>query len=454
MEASSSLVAGDVGQGAAPLSVTSIASSTTPPKRKDGNSSNSLCQVCGDKSSGFHYGVLACEGCKGFFRRSSKSGKEYSCRHGNGQCMIGRVNRNRCQFCRYKKCLEVGMSREAVRVGRVPTSRPSRPKPKTEKSPTNGEISDSESIDSSKPDPQQPINGQTLDKSPEDTAEQLLKAKQAEMYELVSVVSYAYQVTCLYNSKNTPTLRDKLEQDTTTSSKSDSFSLGINSSNPSTVTTPPAISNTNNNQQNWINVAELMTAAIRGQVEYAKAVPGYRNLSQEDQLILLKGSFFEIWLLRMVALYRKETDSAGLPVDNGNISMWRELLGMFDADFSIAIANLAESLSQLPLVETETALFAGVLLTSKDRVGLTSTASVEQLQLKFLEALKVQLEGNHPQDSSTLLNILLNKTQELQALNAKHREYVHRNHQIWPTAKLPALYVEMMDLSSVVDNLQ
>ncbi|KAF5892900.1 nuclear receptor ROR-beta-like, partial [Clarias magur] len=76
------------------------------------------CKICGDKSSGIHYGVITCEGCKGFFRRSQQNNAMYSCSR-QRSCVIDRTNRNRCQHCRLQKCLALGMSRDAVKFGRM-----------------------------------------------------------------------------------------------------------------------------------------------------------------------------------------------------------------------------------------------------------------------------------------------------------------------------------------------
>lgn len=48
---------------------------------------------------------------QGFFRRSIQKQIEYRCLR-DGKCHVIRLNRNRCQFCRFKKCLAVGMSRD------------------------------------------------------------------------------------------------------------------------------------------------------------------------------------------------------------------------------------------------------------------------------------------------------------------------------------------------------
>ncbi|KZS12443.1 Steroid receptor seven-up-like protein [Daphnia magna] len=72
---------------------------------------NVECVVCGDKSSGKHYGQFTCEGCKSFFKRSVRRNLSYSCR-GNRNCPVDQHHRNQCQYCRLKKCLKMGMRRE------------------------------------------------------------------------------------------------------------------------------------------------------------------------------------------------------------------------------------------------------------------------------------------------------------------------------------------------------
>ena len=66
------------------------------------------CKVCGDAVSGNHFGVLSCDACKNFFRRSTRMKRPYACR-GNRSCTVSVHTRSRCQYCRLKKCLAVGM---------------------------------------------------------------------------------------------------------------------------------------------------------------------------------------------------------------------------------------------------------------------------------------------------------------------------------------------------------
>uniref|UniRef100_A0A3Q0KSN7 Photoreceptor-specific nuclear receptor related n=1 Tax=Schistosoma mansoni TaxID=6183 RepID=A0A3Q0KSN7_SCHMA len=78
------------------------------------------CIVCGDISSGKHYGILACNGCSGFFKRSVRRKLIYRCQAGNGLCIIDKAHRNQCQACRMKKCIRMGMNKDAVQNERQP----------------------------------------------------------------------------------------------------------------------------------------------------------------------------------------------------------------------------------------------------------------------------------------------------------------------------------------------
>ena len=53
--------------------------------------------------------------CKGFFKRTVQNKRVYSC-VADGNCEINKAQRNRCQFCRFKKCLQQGM----VLAGKCP----------------------------------------------------------------------------------------------------------------------------------------------------------------------------------------------------------------------------------------------------------------------------------------------------------------------------------------------
>lgn len=114
----------------------------SPPIEKA--TAGALCVVCGDRAcSHLYYGVAACHGCKCFFWRTVKSKLNYQCRYG-GTCSISTTGRNACRYCRFHRCLFVGMKIDAVKMDRKMTKRK---REKVEGDDTDVEGGNSESMD-------------------------------------------------------------------------------------------------------------------------------------------------------------------------------------------------------------------------------------------------------------------------------------------------------------------
>ncbi|CAI5452224.1 unnamed protein product [Caenorhabditis angaria] len=77
-----------------------------------------LCQVCGDKAHGVHFGVMACRACAAFYRRFIVLNLEYECLNDPRKCIVDNTRRSSCRHCRFQKCLKAGMTTDNVQFNR------------------------------------------------------------------------------------------------------------------------------------------------------------------------------------------------------------------------------------------------------------------------------------------------------------------------------------------------
>ncbi|RWS17566.1 ecdysone-induced protein 78C-like protein [Dinothrombium tinctorium] len=377
----------------------------------DSNSGNSPaksfvpCKVCGDKASGYHYGVTSCEGCKGFFRRSIQKQIEYRCLR-DGKCLVIRLNRNRCQYCRFKKCLAVGMSRDSVRYGRVPK----RSRERSE----DTRVSQSES---------------------DQISSREVENKQLAMYDIILTISQAHHANCAYTEEKTRGLTRKPAI----------FSLDEFQTSPADGS-PTSVTADSLEQQKivmWQHFAVLVTPTIQRVVEFAKRIPGFLELTQDDQLILIKLGFFEIWLLHISRMIN--TIDNTLTFSDGSYITRQQMELMFDHEFVASLFNTMVSLNSLQINDTEIGIFSGVVLLQSDRPGIYDTKAIDHSQEKLIEALKLQISRNHQNEPHTFPSLMM-KLPELKQLGVKHAEHLQWFRGNWTRIKLPPLFAEIFDI--------
>ncbi|KAJ8737420.1 hypothetical protein PYW08_000015 [Mythimna loreyi] len=376
------------------------------------------CKVCGDKASGYHYGVTSCEGCKGFFRRSIQKQIEYRCLR-DGKCLVIRLNRNRCQFCRFKKCLAVGMSKDSVRYGRVP---------KRPREPVAAE---------SLPEPKRPAQASATI-PPVDPMESELR-RQRMSKELVKLITLAHRQT----NTCTDEVKATMQPRAIVLRIEDSEGEGSGGEDAASSTTDRA---TDVRSLLWHNIALRMTPAVQQVVEFAKRLPGFHTLPQDDQLILIKLGFFEVWLTRISRLSSPDR----VVFEDGMVINHHQLIMTYDHPFATALLTYIWNMIRMQITEEEMAVYTGTLLLCPHRPGLTAADRISSMQHALNDALQNNMISNGGPEAIAIsrarYEAFAAARNEVRLLGNRHNMLLQWPRDHWPRLMLPALFSEIFDI--------
>ncbi|XP_041373329.1 retinoic acid receptor RXR-alpha-B-like [Gigantopelta aegis] len=305
------------------------------------------CIVCSDRASGFHYSAFSCEGCKGFFKRTVQKKLTYTCKN-NQSCVINKYTRNSCQFCRFRKCLRMGMKRDAVREDRSPGGK-HRKRQRTEET------------------------GSQFSSFPADHTD----------------------------------LNDSLIE-SLVAARPDTF--------PAYEGSQPDISST-------ISVNDLMHyayAELKYIIEWAKKVPGFRDLDMPDQMALLKSSFMELNVLRLA--YRSMGMDNTVKFCEGIVLSSDYIFSMgWGSELIGATIEFASRLAETHIDRTEFCILNAIVLTYPDAIGIKDKLTIVQLQTRFLDALQRYIKHHYPSDTRKYGKMLL-RLPSLRTVSAKAAE--------------------------------
>ncbi|XP_010724696.1 nuclear receptor subfamily 1 group I member 3 [Meleagris gallopavo] len=345
-----------------------------------------VCAVCGDRATGYHFHVMSCEGCKGFFRRSILKAVHFTCPFARS-CPITKAKRRQCQACRLQKCLDVGMRKDMIMseeaVGRRRALRLQRRLAQAQPGGLTQE--------------QQELIGiliaahkRTFDSSFFQHCQPAVRlcipdrCSQSPPRPGGPSASLAPQLHCLDEDVLLP----------------DVFSM-------------------------LLHIANLSTFMIQQVIKFAKEIPAFRGLPIDDQISLLKGAMLGICQVQSNMVFNEETNA--WECGQHCFTIQDGALVGFQQIYLEPLLKFHISLKKLRLHEAEYVLLLAVLLFSPDHASVTQRDFIDQLQEKAALTLKSYIDHQHPMPEGRFLyaKLLLLLT-ELQTLNVENtRQILH-----------------------------
>lgn len=198
------------------------------------------------------------------------------------------------------------MSRDSVRYGRVP-------KRSRERGGGSSGLSDEGLSSLGSP------GGEAAEQCARD-----LESQQLAMYDIILTISQAHHAHCAYTEEKTRALVRRpaifsLEE------VGGSGEGGGSGGGPSQPDSPEQ-----SKLGLWQQFASLVTPSVQRVVEFAKRVPGFLDLVQDDQLILIKAGFFEVWLVHVSRGVLVGVPHDTLTFSDGTYLIRQQLELMFD----------------------------------------------------------------------------------------------------------------------------
>ncbi|NWV34620.1 VDR protein, partial [Grantiella picta] len=399
-----------------------------------------ICGVCGDKATGFHFNAMTCEGCKGFFRRSMKRKALFTCPF-SGDCHITKDNRRHCQACRLQRCLDIGMMKEFIL--------------------TDEEVQRKREL--------------ILRRKEEEALRESLKPKLSEEQQkvidiLLEAHRKTYDPTYADFTKFRPPVRKSprgatkstsiLTQDLSSEDSTDLFGSDAFTSPLADSMEPPMFSslvlseeqdesssmNLEFSQLSMLpHLADLVSYSIQKVIGFAKMIPGFRDLSAEDQIVLLKCSAIEVIMLRSNQSFTLEDMSWTCGSNDFKYRVSDVTQAGHSMELLEPLVKFQVGLKKLNLHEEEHVLLMAICILSPDRPGVQDAARVEALQERLSEVLQSYIRCRHPPPGSRLLYAkMIQKLADLRSLNEEHsRQYRCLSFQPEHSMQLTPLVLEV-----------